>query len=125
MALSATDTELETIYETFKGTALSVNAKTSYSEGWNHPIHLDLLTTKYYPQFFSDIPLASKTLPNKHFEFFYSNLKPIDDNLAGAIDSFAAISLSDSNMLGHRNNIRKIVDTYKLRQVLYDFNNQS
>lgn len=55
--------------------------KASYSEGWNSPIHLDWLMNIYKPRYFSDILDLSKTLPDAHFQFFYTNLKPIDDDL--------------------------------------------
>jgi hypothetical protein len=60
----------------------------SFSEGWNHPVHLTLLVSQYYPRFFMDIPIVSQILPGKHFEFFYTNLKPIDDDFETTIASF-------------------------------------
>ncbi len=62
--------------------------------------------------------MSTKLLSN-HFQFFYSNLKPIDDDLQVTIDSFSEINLPGSDMIGHMNNIRKIIDTYKLRLNLY------
>lgn len=93
--------------------------KASSSEGWNHPIHKALLADPYKAEYFKDIPFLSKQLPNKHFEFFYTNLQPIDDDLSNTIASFEAINLVGSDMIGHMNNLRKITDIYKLRVSLY------
>jgi len=121
LALAADADSFENIYEVFKAAVESITVKTSLAEGWNNAIHLTLLGT-YKPTFFADIPLMSTTLPGKHFEFFYTNLKPIDDNLASTITSYQAINLQGSAMIGHMNNIQKIIDIYQLRQILYTVN---
>lgn len=93
--------------------------KASFSEGWNHPIHKALLADPYKASYFKDITDLSKKLPNKHFEFFYTSLQPIDDDLPSTIASFETIKLVWSDMIDHMNNIRKIIDIYKLRNSLY------
>ena len=83
--LVADDTQFEAVYGYFKGTDYSLDVKRTYSEGWNHPVHSFLLSNKYKQMYFADIVVLSKTLVSNHFEFFYSNLKPIDDDLVATI----------------------------------------
>lgn len=84
-ALIADDTKFETIYGYFKSADRSLDVKRTFSEGWNHPVHSFLLSTVYKNKYFSDIETLSKSLVSNHFEFFYSNLKPIDDDLVSTI----------------------------------------
>lgn len=56
-------------------------------------LHLDELTTVYKNKYFTDLPLLSKQLISNHFEFFYQNLKPIDDNLQDTIVAYNSIKL--------------------------------
>lgn len=58
-----------------------MDSKESYVAGWNNGVHLELLTNTYKDEYFQNIPELSKTLPSVHFEFFYQNLKPIDEDL--------------------------------------------
>lgn len=118
-ALDADSNAFDNIYQIFEGEFYSLTEKASYSQGWNNAYHLDWLKNTYKARFFQDIPDLSLFLPNKHFEFFYTNLKPIDDDLQGIIASFSAINLPGSDMIGHMNNIRKITDIYRLRSMLY------
>ena len=74
----------------------SLDVKRTYSEGWNHPVHAFLLYTKYKDLYFSDIVKLSKTLLSNHFEFFYSNLKPIDDDLTATIAEYEKLNLEGS-----------------------------
>ena len=121
--LDAMDVEtLDLIYERFKEMNESISVKTSYAEGWNSSVHLTELVNRFKPQIFQDIPTLSKTLSLSHFMFFYTNLAPIDDNLSATIAGYEGIKLAGTEFIGHMNNIRKIIDGYKLRQVLYQVN---
>lgn len=119
MALSANNDLMADIYTGFKSNDQSVTVKTYLAQGWNNLVHSDLLINVYKPQFFIDLPIVSTKLLSNHFQFFYSNLKPIDDDLQSTIDSFSEINLQGSDMIGHMNEIRKIIDTYRLRLNLY------
>ena len=122
-ALAATDVEeLDAIYDIFRNMDESVTVKTSYGSGWNNLVHLNELQTIYKNRYFQDIPTLSKVLSLAHFRFFYSNLSPIDDNLEETIALYEGIDLPGSDMLGHMNNLRKILDGYKLRKKLYEVN---
>lgn len=59
---------------------------------------------------------------SNHFEFFYQNLKPIDDKLASTIASYEGINLIGANLRGHMKVITQIKEGYKLRLNLYDYN---
>ena len=100
----------------------SVTVKTSYGSGWSNLVHLNELQTIYKSRYFQDIPTLRKILSLAHFRFFYSNLSPIDDNLEETIALYEEIDLPGSDMLGHMNNLRKILDGYKLRKKLYEIN---
>jgi hypothetical protein len=97
----------------------SVNVKGYYARGWNNLVHLAELTNVYKARLVADMPTASKTLSLNHFRFFYTNLAPIDDELDQTISLYESINLPGSEMLGHMNNIKKIVDDFKLRRMLY------
>lgn len=84
---------LSTVYSYFKAMDLSLDAKGSYAEGWNNMFHLNELTDVYKIKYFTDLPVLSKQLISNHFEFFYQNLKPIDDNLQNTIIAYNAIKL--------------------------------
>jgi hypothetical protein len=113
---------METIYGIFTKMQDSITTKSSHSEGWNSGVHLNDLVTTFKPRIFQDMPAMSKQLTLSHFQFFYTNLAPIDDDLAGTVALYTGVSLPGGEMLGHRNNIQKIVDVYKLRQMLYQVN---
>ncbi len=85
-------------------------------------MHSNILLNTFKPRFFDDlVPLSTKLL-SSHFAFFYTNLKPIDDNLRDTIDSFSTINLTESDMIGHMISIRKIIDDYQTRLMLYGVN---
>ena len=96
--------------------------KASISEGWNNLVHSSILFNTFKPRFFADIVPMSTQLLSSHFGFFYTNLKPIDDNLQSSIDSFSTINLTDSSMIGHMISIKKIIDDYQTRLMLYKAN---
>ena len=100
----------------------SVNVKGYYAKGWNNIVHLSELKNIYKTRLVSDIPIVSKTHSLNHFRFFYTNLAPIDDDLDETISLYESINLPGSAMLGHMNNIKKILDDFKLRRNLYIFN---
>jgi hypothetical protein len=81
IALDAGEEELETIYELFTTMDTSVTVKKSYAEGWNNSVHLNELVSIFKPRLFSAIPALSRKLSLAHFQFFYTNLAPIDDDL--------------------------------------------
>ena len=60
---------------------LSIDSKRSYAEGWNSGIHGEVLLTNYKARYFGDLVDLSTKLSALHFTFFYTSLKPIDDNL--------------------------------------------
>jgi hypothetical protein len=101
---------------------ISVDAKQSFAEGWNNLRHLPNLQGNLKVKYFSDLPKLSKTLLSVHFEFFYQNLKPIDDNLQETIDNYNKIKLEGSDMIGHMKVITQIKYMYQLRQLLYAYN---
>ena len=78
--------------------------------------------SNFKARIFQDIPSLSKTLSLSHFMFFYTNLAPIDDDLAGTIALYESINLQSADLIGHMNNIQKIIDGYKLRVNLYQVN---
>jgi aminopeptidase N len=122
-ALDTTELSVfDIIYSVFNDDQESLTVKGAWAQGWNSSVHLPWLVTIYKPKIFEAIPALSLTLTSEHFQFFYTNLAPIDDDLATNINYYQAVSLPGSNMIGHVNNIKKIVDGYKLRQVLYAFN---
>lgn len=90
-----TDTEtLQDIYDnTFKKGDISLDLKASYAEGWNNFTHLNDLINIFKSQYFRDLVSMSRSLISNHFEFFYQNLKPIDDNLQDTINSYSKIYL--------------------------------
>jgi hypothetical protein len=96
--------------------------KESYVSGWNSLVHLQLLQDTYKSRYFSDLPVVSRSLVSNHFEFFYQNLKPIDDDLAGTIANYEKIKLQGDEMIGHMKVITQIKYGYQLRQKLYDYN---
>jgi len=59
----------------------SLTVKASLAEGWNNLVHSDILYKIYKSRYFDDLPLVSSKLNTNHFEFFYTNLKPIDDDI--------------------------------------------
>ena len=56
-------------------------------------VHLNALQTIYKAKYFNDLLDMSRQLIGNHFEFFYQNLKPIDDNLQETIDLYKTIYL--------------------------------
>ena len=96
--------------------------KASFAEGWNNSIHLDWLVNTYKARIFQDIPGLSTSLTSEHFKFFYTGLAPIDDDLASTIALYEGVDLKGSIMIGHMNNIKKIIDGYRIRQGLYAYN---
>lgn len=85
-------------------------------------LHLDELTTVYKSKYFNDLPILSKQLLSNHFEFFYQNLKPIDDNLEDTINGYNSIKLEGDDMIGHMKVLTQIRYMYQLRLKLYTFN---
>ena len=83
---------------------------------------MTILVDTYKAKIFQDMPGLSKTLSAEHFKFFYTALAPIDDDLQTTINYYEGVNLKGEEMLGHMNEIKKIVDGYKLRQLLYAFN---
>jgi len=94
----------------------------TFASGWNSLVHLDLLKNTYKSRYFTDLPLMSKSLVSNHFEFFYQNLKPIDDDLTETIANYEKIKLQGGSMIGHMKLITQIKYGYQLRQKLYEFN---
>ncbi len=92
---------MEETYQKFTEEVLSLDAKASYSQGWNNQIHKIILLDTYKSRYFADLPSMSTKLNSNHFEFFYQNLKPIDDNLTSTIASYENINLVAANMKGH------------------------
>jgi hypothetical protein len=101
---------------------LSINVKESFAAGWNSPAHLHPLKSTYKARYFADLPVLSRSLVSKHFEFFYQNLKPIDDELEDTVASYAKVSLQGSDMIGHNKVLMQIKYNYKLRINLYAYN---
>lgn len=95
--------------------------KKTFSAGWAHPIHLAWLKL-YKPFYFADIEFLQRSLENNQFEFFYTFLQPIDDDLEENIAGYNQLKITGSDMEGHRTQIRQIVDEYEVRLALYDFN---
>lgn len=93
----------------------SIVVKASYAEGWNNVVHLAELVSTFKMRIFQDIPALSKTLSLSQFQFFYTSLAPIDDDLTGTIALYESVDLPESDLIGHMNNIQKIIDGYKLR----------
>ena len=106
---------MDVIYNLFLGEIQSISIKSSLAEGWNNVVHLQLLQDKYKDLFFDDLLKVSKTLPRKHFEFFYTSVKPIDDEIQDTIDRFSKINLPGSEMVGNMIQIRRIIEVYKVR----------
>ena len=50
------------------------------ARGWNNPCHHDRLL-KYRDRYFKDIEYLSTQIKGDHFQAFYENLAPIDDEL--------------------------------------------
>jgi hypothetical protein len=74
------DAQMTDIYENvFKKQVESITVKSYIAQGWNHPIHKDILLSTFKDKIFEDIPGLSKTLSSEHFAFFYKSLQPIDD----------------------------------------------
>ena len=108
----------ETVYEIFLDSEESVTVKGSYAAGWNSGVHSAWLA-EYKPRIFEDIPKLSKILTFDHFAFFYTNLAPNDEKLEENIAYYEAVKLPGDDMIGHRTNIQKIINGYKLKQALY------
>ena len=114
---------LESVFASFEDMALSLTDKASFAEGWNNLVHLDTLQNVYKGRYFADLPILRKTLVSNHFEFFYQNLKPIDDDLEATIAEFNQIDFPESDMIGHMKALLQIKYMYELRLKLYNFNN--
>ena len=108
----------ETVYEIFLAEGESLAVKASYVAGWNSGVHSTWLTT-FKPRIFTDMQAISTKLTFDHFAFFYNNLAPTDDNLDENIIYYQAVSLPGDDMIGHRTNIEKIINNYKLKKTLY------
>lgn len=112
-----------TIYtDVFKAENESITVKSYTADGWNHPIHQDILLNTFKTKIFEDIPLLSKQLSAEHFAFFYTRLQPIDDDLQTTIKLYKGIKLEGTGMLGDINNIKMIIENLELRQKLYVIN---
>lgn len=55
----------------------------------------------------------SKVLEGDHFEAFYENLGPIDDDLASQIVEYSNIKFEGDHMAKHNREILKIIDNLK------------
>lgn len=66
--------------------------------------------------------MLSGYLNSNHFESFYQNLKPIDDDLVDTIARYGDIKLEGGNMIGHMKVLTQIKYNYELRLKLYEYN---
>lgn len=92
-SLKANEEEFENIYETLKAkdSNLSVTVKGHIASGWNHPYHKEKLM-KYRERFYKDLQGLVEVLVGDHYQAFYNDLSPIDDDLEYHIAQFEKIS---------------------------------
>lgn len=85
-ALKSTEEQFEKIYNEFKNpkSENSITVKNSFASGWNHSAHMERLKG-YKERFYKDVQELSNILEGDHFEAFYENLHPIDDDLKSQI----------------------------------------
>ena len=107
----------------FQTETQSITVKTYIAQGWNNGVHAAILFNNFKKRIFADIPALSKKLSYEHFQFFYTYLQPIDDELEATIDYYNQIKLVGSEMLGHINSIKQIVNELEVRKNLYLVNN--
>jgi len=117
--LKSTEEEFEKIYESFKSkeNTNSVQVKNSISAGWNHSYHKDRLA-KYRDRYFKDVQGLIDVLDGDHYEVFYNDFEPIDDDLESQIKGFEQIKFPEGRDKNHRDILKKI-DQLKRRQRAY------
>ncbi len=84
--MKASKEEFEKIYNSFKDktNTLSITAKNYLANGWNHQSHAEWLL-EYKDRYFADMITVSQQFEGDHFQVFYQDLAPIDDDLDGQI----------------------------------------
>ena len=117
--LKATEEEFQKIYESFRvgDKKVSVAVKEYIASGWNHPYHKERLL-KYRARYFKDVQDLITVLDGDHYECFYDNLAPIDDDLESQIAEFQKIKLPEGKDKNSRD-ILKMVDNLKRRNKAY------
>ena len=118
-SLKAGEEEFEKIYESFKdkNNTQSVSVKESIAAGWAHPYHKERLL-KYRERFFKDLQELIPLISIDHYECFYDNLSPIDDDLEFQIAAFSKIKFPAGRDKNERD-ILKMIDNLKRRHKAY------
>ena len=92
--------------------------KRSIAAGWNHSYHKQRLL-KYRDRYFKDVQGLLGVLEGDHYETFYENFEPIDDDLNYLIQEYQKLSVP-AGKERHARDILKIVDNLKRRQRAYE-----
>ncbi len=91
--------------------------KRSIAAGWNHSYHKERLS-KYRDRYFKDVQVLVSVLEGDHYEVFYENFEPIDDDLETLIAEFSKLTFPVGKER-HARDILKIIDNLKRRQKAY------
>lgn len=130
-AITANKECFEGIYQKFRSDDKSVpmSVKGLLVSGWRSKVHEEWLVKEYKERYFKDLLDLVKTLAYNHYEFFYRNVKPIDDDLQGQVDSYWKVikDLEGQNdesgeLKVHAKGMKKIVDDLSRRMNNYKIN---
>ena len=106
-----------------------MSVKQFITAGWRNHVHHEWLSTEYCEKYFKDILELSTILDFSQFKFFYSRLKPLDDNLQSQLDSYRDVikQLEESKdesgeMKVHAKELLKLVDDLEKKKANYAFN---
>ena len=96
-ALMATRARFQEIYNEFKvfKEDVSTAVKDETAIGWRNLYHYEWMQEfreRYFTDAISLLALVPDTLPEGHYQSFYQNLKPIDDNLQDLIARFTQLA---------------------------------
>ena len=122
-----TKAEFDAIYARFKGTKDNLTIRYLLVEGWRSKYHAQWLND-LRATYFQDIVTVSKTLPYAFFEFFYTELRPIDTDYSSQITLYNSVITAlqaNPNMAPHVSNLLKIVDDLTLNLKNQAFNADS
>ena len=73
---------------------------------------------KYRERYFKDVQSLVNILDGDHYEFFYENLAPIDDDLAWQINQYKELKFPEGKDKNERD-IFKLIDNLERRMRAY------
>ena len=85
----ANKAHFQELYQKFRTAdkSLSTTVKRFIARGWRNAVHFEWLATEYRQKYFEDL-IQLSGLAEAHYKVFRLNLRPIDDDLNGQIESY-------------------------------------